>query len=201
VQVAQARLAAAQAAQARLTVTAPARGSVTSLLSQTGSRVDPASPIATVADIDRLAAVVDLSEFDVAQVQSGMRAVVAVDALGGKAYPGKVGIIAASASSTGGVVSFPVQVTLKRSKGLRPGLNVSVRVIVAQRKGVVRLPLDAVSNDAKDEPIVRIVDASGAEKTQHVTLGLANNKLVEIVKGLKPGTRVLLGEPQGAPGG
>ncbi len=201
IKVAEARLAAAQTAERHLTIVAPARGSVTALLTQPGSRVDPSTPVATITDVDHLAAVVDLSEFDVARVKSGMRAVVSVDALGGKSFRGKVGIVALNATNTGGVVSFPVQVALVRSTGLRTGLNVSVRIIVAQRRAVVQVPLDAVLRDPDDRPIVTVVDTAGAETTRRVTLGLANNKRVEIVKGLQPGARILLGEPQGVPGG
>ncbi|MEO8553977.1 MAG: NTP transferase domain-containing protein, partial [Kofleriaceae bacterium] len=45
---------------------------------------------ATVADLRHLAVSVALSEFDAARVKRGQRALVSVDALGGRRFPGKV---------------------------------------------------------------------------------------------------------------
>ena len=195
VEAAEIRLEIARLGRRLLTVRAPAAGTVTSLLSVPGAPVDTTTPIATVADLDRLAVNVDLSEFDVAQVRSGLEAVVSVDALGGESFPGKVLYAAPTGSETGGVVTFPVRLALTRARGLRPGMNVSVRITVAERSDVVQVPLEAVSQD-EDEPTVTVIDASGEESLRSVTLGLANNKSVEIVKGLREGERVVLAESQ-----
>ena len=92
----------------------------------------------------------------------------------------------------GGVVTFPVRVALKRSSAVKPGMNVSVRIIVAERDDVVRVPLEAVSGNA-----VTVVGANGGTVRRHVVLGLADNKQVEIRSCLQAGERVLLA-PQGA---
>ena len=126
---AQLRLATARTAKPLLTVRAPATGTVTALLTVPGAPVDSLTPIAAVADLDRLAVDVDLSEFDVAQVKRGMRAIVRVDALGGKAFRGKVAFAALTGTNTGGVVTFPVRVDIARSTRLRPGMNVVATVI------------------------------------------------------------------------
>ena len=197
VEAAKARLDVARFAKRLLTVRAPSRGTVTALLTVPGVPVDTSTPIARVAELDRLAVSVDLSEFDVAQVKQGMKAVVNVDALGGKSFSGKVLFAALTGTDTGGIVTFPVKVGLARRGGLRPGMNVSVRIIVAQRRDVVQVPLEAVSGADSDEPTVTVVDADGKESERPVELGLANNKSVEIVKGLKAGEEVLLPETQG----
>lgn len=188
---AQERVTAAQAQTGRLTVTAPRPGTVTALLSVPGSPVDPSTPIAVVADLDHLAVDVDLSEFDVAQVRSGQAAVVSVDALGGKRYPGTVVFEALTGVQNGGVVTFPVRVGLQRVTGVKPGMNVSVRIVVAKRLDVVNVPLEAVAQDG-EKPTVTVVDAAGARSARPVRLGLADNKIVEILAGLRAGERVLL---------
>jgi len=134
---------------------------------------------------------VDLSEFDVAQVRRGQPAIVSVDALGGKRYPGTVLFVALTGVENGGVVTFPVRIGLGRVAGVKPGMNVSVRIAVAKRFGVVHVPLEAVAQDA-GEATVTVVDEAGAESVRPVELGLADNKIVEIRSGLKAGERVLL---------
>jgi RND family efflux transporter MFP subunit len=195
VEAARIRLAGARFAARVLTVRAPRAGTVTALLTVPGAPVDSTTPIVSVADLDRLAVSVDLSEFDVARVRPAQRATVSVDALGGKSFPGKVLFAAPTGTDTGGVVTFPVRVGLARVRGLRPGMNVSVRIIVARRDDVVQVPLEAVSAD-EDEPTVTVIDSSGDASVRTVTLGLANNKNVEIVKGVRAGEQVVLAESQ-----
>jgi HlyD family secretion protein len=174
---------------------------VTSLLTVAGAPVDGTTPVAAVADLDHLAVSVGLSEFDAAQVKTGLDAIVRVDALGGKAFPAKVGFTALSGvDSGGGVVTFPVQIALDKSRGLKPGMNVSVRIIVAERRDVVEVPLEAVSRDEEDRSTVTLIGSSGKPTTRPVTLGLANNKSVEIVRGLRAGDRIALAQSEGGEG-
>ena len=193
---AQLRLASARVSEPLLTVRAPSSGTVTALLTVPGAPVDPSTPIAAVADLARLAVDVDLSEFDVARVKPGLRAVVSVDALGGESFSGKVRFAALTGTNTGGVVTYPVRVRIAHADGLRPGMNVSVRIIVAKRLGVLQLPLEAVSRDEEDRATVTVIDAAGETSLRKVTLGLASNDNVEIVKGLRAGERVALPESQ-----
>jgi RND family efflux transporter MFP subunit len=180
-----------------LTVRAASAGTVTDLLTVPGAPVDPFTPIASVADLDHLGVSVDLSEFDVAHVRPGLRATVSVDALGGKSFSGRVLFTAPTGTNAGGVVTFPVRVRIDHARGLRPGMNVSVRIIVAQRLDVVQVPVEAVSRDDEDRATVTVVDATGNTVPRRVTTGLASNKTVQIVKGLKPGEVVVLPESQG----
>ena len=104
---------------------------------------------------------------------------------------------ALTGTDNAGVVTFPTRVGLTRSAGLKPGMNVSVRIIVAERRNVVAVPLEAVSRDDEDRPFVTVEPGSGRTSIRRVKLGLANNKNVEIVKGLRAGERVVLAESQG----
>lgn len=193
-QSAEAKLARARAVGRLLTVRATSSGTVTALLAVPGAPVDPATPIATVSDLRRLAVGVDLSEFDIARVRTGLPAIVSVDALGGKRFRGKVLFAAPSGTDNGGIVTFPVRIDIPPAAGLRPGMNVSVRIVVAERRGVVQVPLEAVTRDEAERPIVQVLDAAGQPIPRRVRLGLANNENVEIAKGLRAGERVLLEE-------
>jgi HlyD family secretion protein len=197
VAAARVRLATTRIEGRSLKVRAPSAGTVTALLTRPGAPVDPSTPIAAVDNLERLSVTVDLSEFDVARVRPGLTADVDVDALGGKKFPGKVLFAALTGSDTNGVVTFPVEVGLDQTQGLKPGMSVSVHIIVAQRRNVVQVPLEAVSRDDEDRPFVTTVDSAGNSVDHKVTLGLSNNKNVEIVKGLRAGQVIELPEAQG----
>jgi HlyD family secretion protein len=196
VRAARAQLASARFAERLLTVRAPSDGTVTALLTVNGAPVDVSTPIVAVNGLDRLGVSVDLSEFDVARVRRGMRAVVSVDALGGKSFPAKVLFAALTGNDNGGTVTFPVRLGLTRAAGLRPGMNVSVRIIVAERHDVVQVPVEAVSHDAEDRPFATVISGSGDTSTRKLELGLANNKSVEVESGLRDGERVVLAASQ-----
>ncbi|HEV7639928.1 MAG TPA: efflux RND transporter periplasmic adaptor subunit [Gaiellaceae bacterium] len=191
------RLTLTQAQVGRLTVRAPFAGTVTTLLGSPGSPTDLTTPIATVADLQHLAVNVDLSEFDVARVRAGLPALVSVDALGGKRLPGVVEFMALAGVDNGGVVTFPVRVGLRTSTGVKPGMNVSVKIVAQARRNVVIVPLEAVQHDA-GQPTVTVVRRDGTTVTRPVRLGLADNKQVEIRTGVRPGERIALG---GGPSG
>ena len=190
------RLGTARAATPLLTVRAPSAGTVTALLTAPGAPVDPVTPVVAVADLQHLAVTVDLSEFDVARVRPGQKATVRVDALGGKRFRGRVVFAALTGNNSSGVVTFPVRVAIADAPGLRPGMNVSVRIIVAKRQNVVRIPLEAVTRNEEDQATVNIVNAAGNESPRVVKLGLASNKNVEVVRGLRPGDHVALPQPE-----
>ena len=197
VRAALARLALATAQVSRLKVRAPSAGTLTSVLTVPGAPVDPTTPVVTVADLRRLAVIVDLSEFDAARVRRGQAATVRVDALGGKSFTGRVLFEALSGVDNGGVVTFPVRLGLSHAHGVKPGMNVSVRIVVARHQNVVQVPLAAVRHEG-GRPVVTVAGASGGTATRHVVLGLAGANTIEVRHGLRAGERVLLG---GSPGG
>ena len=188
------RIAAARLAEEELTIRATTGGTVTSVLTRPGAPVDGSTPVATVSDLGALAAMVNLSEFDAAQVKRGQQARVSVDALGGKVFLGKVLFASLTGSDNGsGVVTFPVLVGLKSLSGeVKPGMNASVRIIIAQRHHVLEVPLEAVTKNGEDRPAVTVMDAKGRTALKPVKLGIANNKSVEILKGVRAGQRLVV---------
>jgi HlyD family secretion protein len=186
------RLALARQLSGRLTVTAPATGTVTSLLTTRGAMVDAATPVARVQDLRHLVVSLDLSEFDVGRTRVGTRAQVSVDALGGRKVSGRVLDIALSgADNGGGIVNFPVTIAVPAGHGLRPGMSVSARLVVSEARGVVRIPTAAVT-DQGGKSVVAVRSASGAPRRRVVELGLEGAHSVEVKSGLREGERVFV---------
>jgi HlyD family secretion protein len=178
----------------RLYVTAPSPGVVTSVMTVPGATVDPSTPIVRAPDLSHLLVSIDLSEFDVAKTVIGNSASVSVDALGGQSLGGRVSDVAPMGVDNNGVVTFPVTVDLHRAPpGLRPGMSASVRIVVASRHNVVRVPLEAVG-DRGGEPKVTVITAAG-RREQPVRLGLADAKYAEVLSGVTRGTRVAAQQP------
>ncbi len=176
----------------RLTIRAPSVGTVTSILTAAGSAVDGTTPLVRIQDLDNLVVSVSLTEFDVSKAQVGAMAQVSADALGGRLYPGAVLDIAPSGTDSGGVVTFPVIVAVGKGEGLRPGMSVSVRVDVARKSDVVRVPLDAIEERAGKAVSVIVRTSSGDLEDRDVKLGLIGPTHAEVRTGLTVGDKVVL---------
>jgi multidrug efflux pump subunit AcrA (membrane-fusion protein) len=61
----------------------------------------------------------------------------------------------------------------------------------------VKVPLEAVSRDDEGNAIVTTIDSAGNAVERKVSLGLSNNKDVQIVKGLRAGQVIELPDAQG----
>jgi hypothetical protein len=166
---------------------------VTSVLTTPGAAVDATTPLARIEDLAHLVVTLDLSEFDVSRTRVGAAARIRVDALGGRRVTGHVLDVALSGTENGGVVSFPVIVALGARGRLRPGMSVSVRIVIASRHGVLRVPAAAVSEG--DTTTVMVRSAAGGFRARTVELGVAGTRYVEVRAGLRAGERILASAP------
>lgn len=199
VSAARARLSNMRAGEGLLTVRAPLGGVVSAVQAAPGATVDATMPITTIASPGRLLVTVDLSEFDVAQVEVGQRANVSVDALGGESFPGTVIYVAPAGADTGGVVTFPIQIALDDAEDVKPGMTVSATIVVAKAKDVVLVPLEAVAYDEEDNASVTVIGEDGTETVREVEVGLENLENAEIIDGVEEGEEVVLVETEPPP--
>ena len=176
----------------RLTVHAHAPGTVTSILTAKGAPVDATVPLLRVQDLSHLVVSLNLTEFDVSRTRVGAVARISADALGGRPYSGRVLDVALSGGDIGGVVTFPVIATLKDAEDLRPGMSVSVRIVVASVQDAVRLPLDAIEDREGRVATIMVRTTSGNLTEREVELGLVGAAYAEVRSGLRAGERVAI---------
>lgn len=192
VRAAEEQLNLARTLMERLSVRATGGGTVTSILTAEGAAVDATTPLMRVQDLDHLAVTVNLTEFDVGKTAVGAPTRISADGLGGKAYAGEVADVALSGDTTGGVVTFPVIVAVADAEGLRPGMSVSVRIVVAAATDVLRVPVDAIEErDGRDATVV-VRTRSGKTSDRSVRLGLVGASYAEVRSGLAAGDKVVV---------
>ncbi|NJL79201.1 MAG: efflux RND transporter periplasmic adaptor subunit [Richelia sp. SM2_1_7] len=98
-------------------------------------------------------------------------------------------------SGASGQAKVPATIELDRPSGdLIPGSQVSVEIVVEQRKQVVAVDLEAVQRD-EGETFVWIKDAQNKAQKRKVTLGLEGANKVEIKSGLKAGEKMIMTLP------
>ncbi|HEV3121410.1 MAG TPA: efflux RND transporter periplasmic adaptor subunit, partial [Isosphaeraceae bacterium] len=161
-----------------------------------GSMVRERQKIFSLPDISHLRVNTKVHESMIDKLSRGMRAKIVVDAFPNEILTGTVETIYPLPDQRTFVNSnFKVYTTLVTIEngltGLRPGMTAQVDITVTELADVLSVPFDAlVQYDGAYHVAVEKPD--GAFEWRDVTLGAANDKLVEVKTGLKPGEHVAL---------
>lgn len=169
-----------------------------SRLTQSGSSYSDTEAIAiTVTPDDKMYLDVNVDELDILKVSTDQEATVKVDAIGGEAFTGKIVSIddgsakAIEDDSGNSSVKYDVRIELPRDDRMRYGMSAKASITVDERKGVLLVPVDAVSNvDGKSVVYTSVDDKGTLSSPTEVTTGLSDANQVEVTKGLSAGATV-----------
>jgi multidrug efflux pump subunit AcrA (membrane-fusion protein) len=181
-----------QAQIAAATLKAPVAGLVTEVALVAGS--DAPAGAGVVIDSTTFEVTTDVVESDLADVELGLTAAVAVAAIGAD-VEGTVTAISPTAGdgSGSGVVAYPVTVTLASvPAALRSGMSADVTITTASAQDVLTVP-SAALNGRDGDYTVLMLGADGTPTPVAVEVGLVTNTLAEITSGLAEGTAVVTG--------
>lgn len=150
------------------------------------------TPILQVADLSQMRVRLSLNELDVSKVGRGMRVEVKVDAAPKRTYAGVVRKISPAAQQSSqtqnpfgaSVVKYTVEVYLKDpDTRLKPGMTARCRIITAERKGALTLPLEAVGEEGGSHYVLKV------EPGRHTPQGAPVTTKVPVKVGIKSATR------------
>jgi HlyD family secretion protein len=197
---------------AKCTITAPQPGMV--VYDTTGGRFDRVvaiEPGASVRhqqnliklpDMSEMVVKIKLHESVVKQAVDEAPAYVTIDAFPKDRLTGKVTKIAIMPDRSQwwlnpGLKTYVTEITLDRTpEGLKPGMSAQVEVLVDTRNDVLQVPVSAVFVDQGFQ-VIYVKTPTGVE-TRRIEVGLSNDRMVEIAKGLTEGEEVYLFKPPGA---
>jgi len=151
----------------------------------------------TIADLSSLRVKAAVNEVDIAKVTQGDAVRLTVDAFPGDTVLGTVRLVPPAARQQDRVRVFDVEIAVRGEVGiLRPGMTANVRIAGPARRGVVRLPVEAVFLSEGLPVVYRLVN--GAPERTPVELGLGDLAFVEVLRGVAPGDSVALEDPVAA---
>jgi len=197
---------------AKCTITAPQPGMV--VYDTTGGRFDRVVTIEPGAiirhqqnliklpDMSEMIVKVKLHESVVKQAVGEAPAYITIDALPKDRLTGKVTKIAVMPDRSQwwlnpGLKTYVTEITLDQTPaGLKPGMSAQVEVLVDTRNDVLQVPVSAVFVDQGFQ-VLYVKTPTGVE-TRRIEVGLSNDRMVEIAKGLTEGEEVYLFKPPGA---
>jgi HlyD family secretion protein len=106
----------------------------------------------------------NVSEADVGLIRPGQLARFIVDAYPEREFEGKVEQFRLNSTSSQGVVTYPIVVAVDNSDELlKPGMTAQVRIVVASKQGVVRIPTAALRFKPDDDELKGPVVAASAD--------------------------------------
>jgi membrane fusion protein (multidrug efflux system) len=184
----QANLELAQARLAKLTLTAPFNGVLGLRKVSIGEYVTPGQDIVNLEDIEPLKVDFRIPERYLGSLSTGQSIAVAADAYPGHTFAGQVYAIDPLVDENGRAVVLRARLPNQESM-LRPGLFVSITLVVGQREKAIMIPEQALVPRGSEQLVFKVAD--GKAVLTPVKLGERRNAMVEIVKGLAPGDVVV----------
>lgn len=176
-------------------VLSPMDGVVLEKLLEENSTVVAGTPGFVIGNIKTLELEANILSDDSYKVKFGDEVEISSKALGDTVVKGKVSKIAPIAktiASNLGVNQKRVQITIDLPGGyglLKPGYNVDIKIVTAQKKDVIAVPDSAVF-DYKGNSCVFVI-ANDKTAIRQVRKGLEGDKLIEITEGLNEGDIIL----------
>ncbi len=228
---AQASLKEARDNLARTRLYAPIAGRVVRLAVEEGEVAVPGTfsrdvgLLMRIADMSAIQAKVKVDETDVVRLALGDSVAVSIDAFPDTAFVGRVTKIANSAAAlsaagqtTDRAVDFEVEITLENPpEDVRPDLSMTARIVTDVRKGVLSIPIIALTarppvatgdtaqavplgdstaqGRPKDIEGVFVVD-NGLARFRPVKVGIAGDEHFEVLEGIAEGETVVAGSYQ-----
>ncbi|MDM4720968.1 efflux RND transporter periplasmic adaptor subunit [Micromonospora sp. WMMA1363] len=164
-----------------------------------GGLVTAGTPVLTVVDTGQLGLLAEVDETDVLLVRAGLAATVELDAVPGAWYEATVrSVDVLPTTSARGGVGYRVRLLLgagrfgegEAAPTPRPGMNAVVRLQVREATDAITVPASAVfTADGRD--VVWVVRGGRAERAP-VTVGVQGEDLVQIVRGVRLGDRIVV---------
>ena len=182
----QASLDVAQLDLANTRIATPVSGVVSARNGQIGAISSIAGePIYRIIEDGTVEAVAEVIETELVLLHPGDRAELLI--AGMAPTPGQVRLVAPTVSATTRLGE--VRIALDNSEGMRPGLYVGGRIVVADRSGLA-VPVSAVLRDSGGTFVLRLGDGNALERVA-VETGIAWDGWQEITAGLSEGDEVV----------
>lgn len=201
------------------TLTAPCDGTITSQDVSPGDTVSQGNTVSVVSDMKDLQFEVSIDELDIGSIALGQKVSITADALEETTknlLSGEVKKISAEGTSSNGVTTYPVTISVTANKLLKTGMNVNGKIMISSKENVLIVPLEAVQtdNDGKSYVYVKSGKSGKKETTKSnsrsnssssggnsyyagtvrtmVTTGVNDDTNIEISNGLTEGQIVIL---------
>lgn len=176
------------------TIKAPIDGTIITKNKKAGEKLEQGSsgtePMAVIYDMSVLKVQLTIDESDIHSIKTGQKVTVTADAVEG-AFTGEVTKVGIDGTSSNGVTTYPVEVTITEYGDLLPGMNVDCTIEVEAVKNVIAVPVDAIQRGnvvyVKGDKTDENDKAPDGYYSVSVQTGITDSVFIEIKKGINEG--------------
>jgi membrane fusion protein, heavy metal efflux system len=175
-------------------ITAPIAGTIVQRKVGPGQYVGSgqSDPVFIIGDLSTVWIVAYIRETEAPLVHVGQPIYFTVLAYPDRAFPASISYVAAALDPT--TRRLLVRATVNNAEGLfKPEMFASVKILTGEGDNAVAVPRDAIiyEGDAARVWVAREKDDEKAIELRRIKVGLTNGNVVEVLKGLAPGDRVV----------
>lgn len=164
---------------------------------------------AVIYDMSALTFDIIVNELDINKIEVGQKVEITADAVEGKTFTGVVDKVNINGTTTNGSTNYPVTVLVDGTpEELKPGMNVSAKIVVEDAGSVLCVPVEAVSRGADGTSLVKVAGEGALDENgnvvnpskledREVTLGRSDDTYIEILSGLEEGETVYVYQAAG----
>ena len=163
-------------------IKAPVAGAVSERLVQPGEYIRENTPVASVVQVNPLKLKTAIQEKHASLIRPGQGVEFNVEAFQNRTFKGKIAYVSPAVDQA--TRTFPVEALVENNdRVLKPGFFAKGVVLTKVDENVIAVPEDAISTLAGVSTVYVI--EGGKARQQQVTLGARQDKLAEVVTGLK----------------
>ena len=159
--------------------------------STTDNEYSTATTAFTIAGNEEMILAISVDELDINSVEKGQQAEVTFDAIEEETFEGTVTKVGTSASASGGVAKYTVEITIPASEEMKAGMNASATIVIEKKENIITIPVNALQERGNEVFVYTEKDEEGnlsGEKS--VSTGLSDGNIVEITEGLSEGDTI-----------
>jgi len=164
-----------------------------------GSSISPWDPsIASLPDLTKMESKTYANEVDIRQIKKGLTVKVGFDAFPDIELEGEITDVANVGEKKRGsdIKVFQVLIKLKEfNDNIKPGMTTSNNILTNKEEDVLTIPLESIFS--KDSISFVYVKSGYSIQKKQVELGISNNNIIIVKKGLAEKEIVYLNEPEG----
>ena len=182
------------------TIKSPINGIVTAVNTAETDYVNAKSQLFEVANLKDLEIIATVGEYEVNELEIGMKAMITGDAFRGN-YNGTISNIAAAATKSGSETVVEIVINLDdETDELKPNFTANADIVIASVQGALAVPLDAVVK-MDGNSIVRVKNGETITPVK-VETGVEDDLYIQIISDeINEGDQVISGANMGSNGG
>lgn len=171
-------------------LTSPISGVVTARNYDPGD-ITAGTPILTVARIQPVKIVINVTESELSKIKRGMPALITFDTYGDELFNGTVSMISPTVDPASR--TFNVEITSdNRDSRILPGMFGRVQISLGTSRRVVVPDKSIIKQPGSGDHYIYIVNADNTLSYKKVELGQRLNNSYELISGVEPGSRVVI---------